>query len=74
MEGSIRQQIDDFVPRDIPPERVMLDLKPGTKKMTYSQSRVARRGNWLFNLETDSLDNDPRADPGTEEPELWQAD
>jgi hypothetical protein len=71
MEGSFRRGVDEFT-RGVPPERVILDLKPGTKKMTYAQSRVARPGNWLFNLEAKFLD-DRRTDPGTEQPELWQA-
>ncbi len=71
LESSIRLAVDDFV-SEVSPERVVLDLKPGTKMMTYAQSRVARPGNWLFNLEARPL-NDRRTDPGTERPELWQA-
>jgi hypothetical protein len=71
LESSVREAVDQFV-REVPPERVALDLKPGTKMMTYAQSRVARPGNWLFNLEAKFLD-DHRTDPGTERPELWRA-
>jgi hypothetical protein len=71
VESSVRQAVDAFV-RGVSPEHVALDLKPGTKMMTYAQSRVARPGNWLFNLEARFLD-DRRTDPGTERPELWQA-
>jgi hypothetical protein len=71
MVSRIGAEICAFT-RDVPPERVVIDLKPGTKKMTYAQSRAAQAGNWLFNLEGGFLD-DGRSDPGTERPELWRA-
>lgn len=70
----------DFCPRlrkliaaaGVEPARVVLDLKPGTKKMTFWMSRTAQPGNWLFNLETEFASGRPI--PGTERPEFWQAD
>jgi hypothetical protein len=70
MWTDIAQAVSEFS-REVAREQLVLDLKPGTKRMTYSLSRVARPGNWLFNLEADFL-ADRRTDPGTEEPELWQ--
>jgi hypothetical protein len=70
MWSDIGQEVEAFTV-GAPPNQVAIDLTPGKKMMTYSLSRVARRGNWLFNLEARML-NDRRADPGTERPELWQ--
>jgi hypothetical protein len=71
MVAQIEAEIEGFT-RGLRPDCVVIDLKPGTKKMTYAQSRAARRGNWLFNLEAAFLD-ERRTDPGTERPELWRA-
>lgn len=51
--------------------RAAVDLKPGTKRMTYDMSRLARPGDWLFNFDTRFLP-DAGPDPGTEVPEVWQ--
>jgi hypothetical protein len=71
MPREIRQAVMQFT-AGVPEEKVVIDLKPGTKKMTYSMSQAARPGNWLFNLEAIFLD-ERRNDPGSEKPELWQA-
>jgi hypothetical protein len=71
MESQISAEIAAFT-RGVPPELVVIDLKPGTKKMTYAQSRAARPGNWIFNLEGGFRD-DGRSIPGAERPELWRA-
>jgi hypothetical protein len=57
----------------VPPDRVALDLTPGTKLMSYSLSLAAKPGNWLFCLEVDyPYDRYPdgRPDPGSERPGL----
>jgi hypothetical protein len=71
MLARICREVAEFT-RGVPAEHVALDLKPGTKKMTYSLVRAARPGNWLFILDGDFL-RDRRTDPGTEKPELWRA-
>ena len=71
MQADISRQTTEFT-QGVAPERVVLDIKPGTKRMTYTMSRVARPGNWLFNLEAGFLEDDRRNDPGTERPEIWQ--
>lgn len=55
----------------VPPAEVVLDLKPGTKKMTYALLRAAHPENRLLNLEPQFLD-DRRNVPGTEIPELLE--
>ena len=50
MNARIASGIEQFTGR-ISPDLVMLDLKPGTKLMTYTLSRLARPSNWLLNLE-----------------------
>ncbi len=53
----------------VPESEVVLDLKPGTKKMTYSVIAAARPGHCLLNMEPEFKD-DRRNTPGTEVPEL----
>jgi hypothetical protein len=68
---EIRAAVAGFT-AGVPGDKVVIDLKPGTKKMTFSMGRAASPGNWLFNLETSML-QDRRNDPGSEEPDLLQA-
>ncbi len=51
--------------------RVIFDLKPGTKKMTLALYRVAGEGDWLFFFDT--LYDKGRPVPGTETVALWPA-
>jgi hypothetical protein len=71
MENEIKKALQR-VAEELPPEDLVIDLTPGTKKMTYTLSRLARPGNWLFYLESKFRD-DRRSEPGTERIELWQA-
>jgi len=68
---DIRRLVDDFT-ADVPPETVVLDFKPGTKKMTYSVIVAARPDNFLLNVEPEFRE-DRRNTPGTEIPELLPA-
>jgi hypothetical protein len=65
--GDIAGEIARFTEK-VPPKCVALDIKPGTKQMTYTLGRIAREGNWVFNFDTSFSDNQPV--PGTERPEV----
>lgn len=69
--GDIQRLVDEFT-ADVPPNEVVLDFKPGTKKMTYSVIVAARPGNFLLNVEPEFRE-DRRNTPGTEIPELLPA-
>jgi hypothetical protein len=56
----------------VPAGKVVIDLKPGNKKMTYALSRLARRGDWLFDFEGERRGY-RRTVPLTETVDLWQA-
>ena len=53
---------------DAPPSQVILDLKPGSKRMTYAMTLAAPKGSLLLNIETQFKDG--AHVPGTENPEL----
>lgn len=71
MLREIRVEVADFV-EGVPDDGVVIDIKPGDKKMTHAMTLAARRGNWVYFLGAEML-KDRRNGPGTEEPELWQA-
>jgi hypothetical protein len=62
------QLISSFV-GSVDPSEVLLDLKPGTKRMTYCIIASAVAGNKLLNMDPEFL-KDRRVSPGTEIPEL----
>jgi hypothetical protein len=58
---------------NVPVDEVVLDLTPGTKMMSYSLSRTAKAGNWLFFLDAKYLHDRSahrRPDPDSESPDL----
>jgi hypothetical protein len=71
MDEDIRRLVAEFT-TDVPPDEVMFDLKPGTKRMSYALLAVAEPGCRILNLEP-HFRKDRRNTPGTEIPELLPA-
>ncbi len=72
MANVLDAAIADFT-RGVSRDQVALDLTPGTKMMSYSLSRAAKPGNWLFCLQVDYRYEDcpdGRPVPDSEQPEL----
>jgi hypothetical protein len=67
---SIGKLVTDFLNDAVDPKKVVIDLKPGTKKMTFALIRAAQDGNRMLCLEEQQSQFDRRAIPGTEAPEF----
>ena len=68
----VEHAVADFV-KGVAPDRVVLDLKPGTKKMSYAILCAAERGCRILNLEPTFLD-DRRNHPARPTPRCPEID
>jgi len=67
--AGLRDATTQFV-STVDPDQLVYDIKPGTKRMTFSIAQLVRSGNWIYDFAQTFNKNLPV--PGTELPEMWQ--
>lgn len=67
--ASLERRIGTFI-AGLAPEKIVFDLTPGTKLMTYALSRLAPPGSWLVYIQ--HVWRDGRPVPDTERFHAWQ--